>query len=327
MKFIKGIIIGLLFISSQLKGQDSYFSQFYALPIYLSPSLAGSTEQTRFVSIYRNQWANLPNAYVTYAFSFDHYIRNYKSGIGAMVIRNQEGGLYNNTSIGLSYNYTIKINEQLNIRPGIFAATNINNIDYSEIEFADQMTRNSSTTIEVLDKEQIQYYDFSVSALAYTPKYWFGVTGDHLMTLNKQVAFDNIYPPLKMVFYGGAKFKLFENVRSQVDRYFSLSVLYKTQAGFHQFDLGTNFEREPYRIGLWLRGSPGINESFNINALVLLVGTTYKDFLINYSYDITLSRLLSATGGAHEISLSYRFDFRGINNKRKRMAALPCPSF
>ena len=327
MKFKKISIIFLLIISWQLKAQDTYFSQFYAFPIYLSPSLAGSTEQMRVTSIYRNQWANLPNAFVTYAFSIDHYIRDYKSGIGAIVLRNQEGGYYNNTSIGISYNYTIKINHKLNIRPGIYAATHIQNIDYSSLEFADQLTRNSSTTIEVLNKEQIQHYDFAISALAYTPKYWLGVTGDHLLALNKEISYDNTYPSLKIVVYGGAKFELFERVRSQVDRYFSLSFLYKSQAGFNQFDLGTNFEREPYRIGLWLRGSPGINESFNINAVVLLAGITVKNILINYSYDITLSRLLSTTGGAHEISLAYRFDVMRLSDKKKKMAALPCPTF
>ncbi|OFX89356.1 MAG: hypothetical protein A2W99_13750 [Bacteroidetes bacterium GWF2_33_16] len=327
MKNIKLTIVFFFLISWTLKAQDTYFSQFYAFPIYLSPSLAGATEQMRVTSIYRNQWANLPNAYITYAFSIDHYIRDYKSGIGAIVVRNQEGGVYNNTSIGLSYNYTIKINNELNIRPGIFAATHIQNIDYSSLEFADQLSRSSPTSVEVLDKEQVQHYDFAVSALAYTSKYWFGATGDHLMALNKQISYDNTYPSLKIVVYGGAKFELFKRVRSQVDRFFSLSFLYKTQAGFHQFDLGTNFEREPYRVGVWLRGSPGINESFNINAIVLLAGVTVKDILINYSYDITLSRLLSTTGGAHEISLSYRFDVQRLSNKKKKMAALPCPTF
>lgn len=321
-----GALLFVLF-SCQINAQDSYFSQFYAFPIYLSPSLAGATEQLRITSIYRNQWANLPNAYVTYAFSIDHYIRDYKSGIGAIVVRNQEGGLYNNTSIGLSYNYTVKINHNLNIRPGLYAATHIQNIDYSSLEFADQITRDSPTSIEVLEKEQIQHYDFAVSALAYTPKYWFGVTGDHLMALNKQIAIDNTYPDLKIVVYGGAKFQLFERLRTQIDRTFSVSFLYKTQAGFHQFDLGTNFEREPFRVGVWLRGSPGVNESFNINAIVLLAGVTYKNLLINYSYDITLSRLLSTTGGAHEISLGYRFDVQGLNAKKRKMAALPCPQF
>ncbi len=38
-----------------------------------------------------------------------------------------------------------------------------------------------------------------------------------------------------------------------------------------------------------------------------------------------MSRLLSATGGAHEISIAYRFNM-GFKDKRKK-AALPCPYF
>ncbi|MFC2152310.1 type IX secretion system membrane protein PorP/SprF, partial [Bacteroidota bacterium] len=48
-------------------GQDPQFSQFYSSPLYLGPSLAGAAEQSRLIANYRNQWANLPQAFSTYA--------------------------------------------------------------------------------------------------------------------------------------------------------------------------------------------------------------------------------------------------------------------
>ena len=43
-----------------------------------------------------------------------------------------------------------------------------------------------------------------------------------------------------------------------------------------------------------------------------------------YSYDITVSELTPATGGAHEISMTIQFDCR---NKRSKFRAIKCPAF
>lgn len=325
-RFVKYLIYSIIFlVAIQLKGQDPQFSQFYSSPLYLSPSLAGATEQSRVILNYRNQWASLPDAFTTYAFSFDHYIKNYKSGIGGLVLRDTEGGVYNTTTAGVSYSYTIDVNREIKVRPGLTAAYYNRNIKYSELEFADQLTRDATASIEIPKDEQVNHYDFAFSLLGYSEQFWFGATGDHLLALNKNFANDDTYPALKITAYGGARFKLYEHVRSKTDKFVSVSFLYKNQAGFNQLDFGVNYEKEPFRIGLWLRGIPAFKETADLNAVVLLVGYNFKDFLINYSYDISTSRLLASTGGAHEISVAYRFDMG--YTRRKRMGAVPCPYF
>lgn len=328
MKYnIKQIILIalILFTANHLKGQDPQFSQFYSSPIYLSPSLAGATEHSRVIANYRNQWVSLPNAYTTYAVSFDHFIDNYKSGVGIMVLRDQEGGVYNATSAGLAYSYVIDVNRQIKVRPGLTASYYNRNIDFSKLEFADEISRGYVSTIEIPKNEQVHHYDFAFSVLTYTNDYWLGFTGDHLLGLNKQFADDDTYPSLKMTVYGGARFKFSEAVRSNTDKYISLSFFYKNQAGFNQLDIGANYEKKPFRIGLWFRGIPAFEQTADLNAVVLLVGYSFKDILINYSYDISTSRLLASTGGAHEISIAYLFDFN--NGRRKNRGAVPCPQF
>lgn len=324
-KILLYILLGLGFIAKSL-GQDPQFSQFYSSPLYLGPSLAGATEKSRVIANYRNQWANLPNAFSTYAFSLDHYIRNYKSGIGLLVLRDQEGGVYNSTIAGAAYSYTVDVNHLLKIRPGLTASYYNRNINYGELDFADELTRDATSTIEIPKNEQIHHYDFTFSLLAYTDNYWLGVTGDHLLALNQQFSNDVTYPDLKLMAYGGARFKFFESVRSKEDKFISVSFFYKNQAGFNQFDIGTNYEKDPFRIGVWFRGIPAFQETADLNAVVLLVGYTFKDIMINYSYDISTSRLLASTGGAHEISIAYIFDF-GNRNRRGKMGAVPCPQF
>ena len=104
-----------------------------------------------------------------------------------------------------------------------------------------------------------------------------------------------------------------------------LSFFYKNQAGFNQLDIGANYEKDPFRIGLWFRGIPAFEQTADLNAVVLLVGYSFKDILINYSYDISTSRLLASTGGAHEISIAYMFKMN--NGRRKNRGAVPCPQF
>ncbi len=324
---VKYIFVFLgVFLAVQLKAQDPQFSQFYSSPLYLSPSLAGATEQTRLIANYRNQWANLPNAYITYAFSFDHYVSDYKSGVGLLVLRDQEGGVYNTTTAGVAYSYAIDVNNNIKVRPGLTASYYNRSINYSELDFADELSRGATSSIEIPKNEQVNHYDFALSVLTYTDKYWLGATTDHLLALNKQFAEDDTYPSLKISAYGGVKFQLFETVRSKIDRFVSLSFFYKNQAGFNQLDLGVNYEKDPFRIGLWFRGIPAFEEDADLNAVVLLVGYSFNDILINYSYDISTSRLLASTGGAHEISIAYKFGSdRG--GRRRKMGAVPCPSF
>ena len=130
---------------------------------------------------------------------------------------------------------------------------------------------------------------------------------------------------MKITLYGGARFKFHEKYRSKTDKFISVSFLYKNQARFNQLDIGANYEMEPFRIGLWFRGIPAFSETADLNAVVLLVGYNFKDVMINYSYDISTSRLLASTGGAHEISIAYRIDFG--TRKKYKMGAVPCPYF
>ena len=320
------IILFLVILGLQLKGQDPQFSQFYSSPLYLSPSLAGASGETRLIANYRNQWASLPSAYTTYAFSMDHYIPGYKSGVGILVLRDQHGGVYNTNIAGASYSYTVDINHQLSIRPGLQAAYYNRNVNYNALEFADQLYRGATTTIEIPKNEQVHHYDFAFSLLTYSTNFWFGASGDHLLALNQQFASDYTYPSLKITLYGGYKFSLIKSVRSETNRSFSLSFLYKNQAGFNQLDIGSNYEKEPFRIGIWFRGIPAFEETADLNAVVLLAGYSFDDFLINYSYDISTSRLLAATGGSHEISIAYKFNMDLVARRSKRKA-VPCPEF
>lgn len=323
------MLFGFTLISIvKLASQDPQFSQYYSSPLYLSPSLTGASEQTRMILNYRDQWPNIQGEFITTAFSIDHYLEKYRSGIGILVLKeNEGGGLYNLTNLGVLYSYTIKVNRNLQLRPGFQFQSFNRFIDFQKMEFADQIIRNSSSSIELTRNERVQHYDLSTSLLAYSQNYWIGLTSDHLLSLSKALAADDTYFPIKLAAYGGLKFKLEQKNFLKQDKQLFVSFFYKSQAKFKQLDVGTYYENYPLKVGMWFRGIPVFKETAGLNAVILLFGYSFKNISINYSYDITTSRLITATGGAHEVSIAYQIDLNSKIKMKKKMSAVPCPQF
>jgi Type IX secretion system membrane protein PorP/SprF len=72
-----------------------------------------------------------------------------------------------------------------------------------------------------------------------------------------------------------------------------------------------------------------VADQINSDAVIALVGYRHEKFSVGYSYDLTVSKLGTASGGAHEVSLGYTFDFYG-SAKAKRIRKdkqVSCPKF
>lgn len=99
---------------------------------------------------------------------------------------------------------------------------------------------------------------------------------------------------------------------------------YKQQSQFRQLDLGVYWYRDPLVVGFWYRGIPLYKEVFNRDAVTALIGIKTRHLNIGYSYDFTISKLVTNTGGSHEISLGYTFKTKPVKHKPR---AVPCPEF
>ena len=110
--FILAVCIPGIWVN--VTAQDPQFSQFYAAPLYLSPSFAGMTQQARAGINYRNQWPSIEASFLTYSAYFDYYFADYYSGVGFLLNRDTEGlaGL-NSTSVALQYSYNLYLTEKL----------------------------------------------------------------------------------------------------------------------------------------------------------------------------------------------------------------------
>jgi type IX secretion system PorP/SprF family membrane protein len=325
-KFIIILILGL--VVRFAFGQDPHFSQFYATPLYLAPSFAGSSENTRLMTNYRDQWPKMPGTFVTYSFAADHYIDEYNSGLGLFVMKDQAGsGKIDITSISANYAYRVKLNNKWFFRPGLKVFYYQNFINYNKIIFNDQLDfeQNNPTSVEIPEDNRTNYIDFGTSFLFHNDQFWVGGAADHLIKASPSFRDNLNYAPMKYSIFGGANIPI-EKLRFQRKIHKMIATFQlKRQGQTQQLDLGAYYQKNSIMVGLWYRGIPLVTPTPTTDALILLLGYTNSNMTIGYSYDLTISRLITYTGGAHELSFIYRFNSENLFG-RERHSAIPCPA-
>jgi type IX secretion system PorP/SprF family membrane protein len=340
----KTFYLFLLFVfSSQLgKSQDLQFSQYYQAPLYLNPGFTGITQQQRFVVNHRLQWPSLPQAFATYAASYDIFVEELRSGFGFLFTTDKMGSAgWRTTTAGALYSYKVKITENLVFSPGLYFGYGSNGIDRSKIRLGDGLQYpRSDGTYNSLDSDQAKlgnqsYFDVGSGFLLYSRKLWLGASFQHMNKPNISVLGDESRLPMKTSIHGGARLNLSgggtRKPTGKID-YLTPSFIYRMQgSSFSQLDLGLNYHIDPVSVGIWYRGKPfqkSVINSITQDALILQLGMYFKNLTVGYSYDFTISELQTATGGAHELSIIYEFSAKPSNRAvKQKYRLIPCPTF
>lgn len=338
MRRIGYIALLLVGFSTNLVGQDMQFSQFYAAPMYINPAFTGSTIQHRFVMNYRHQWPNIPGAFESYHASYDYNAAEINSGFGLILNREEAGSFGLTTNLAaLSYAYRFQLQRKLYLQPGLKIGYAFRGIDYSKLVFNDQLESSSSLTADedAFSEETISYPDLSSGLLVYGEYYWAGFSVNHLNRPNQTLLGEGNESelPMKYSVHAGYKFQLSGPIKRRLSaKEVMLAIHYKSQGVFDQFDMGAYYNHAPFVFGLWYRGIPGFKAYEagyqNNDAITFLVGYTIPDrnFRIGYSYDATISRLATNSGGSHEISIIYELASKR-QKRRNRRFIVPCAKF
>lgn len=328
------LISVLLFLSVICLGQDAHFSMFYSNPLYLAPSFAGSTGKNRVAASYRNQWPEAKQGYVSYSFAFDHHFEKLNSGVGILLFNDVAGtGNLSTTNIGVLYSYDFKATPWIHIRPGMHLMYTQRGIDFLRLTWRDQMSAvgNAPSTAEPPSYDNVGDIDFSASLMSYGDKFWAGLSFDHLLMPNQSLYYNEYQQgnlariPIKWQVFGGTKHVVGQTLLRPTPTVMQLAFLYKKQADFSQLDLGFYYHYDPLVLGLWYRGIPIVSQNDKNDAVILLAGIKTSSFNIGYSYDFTVSKLITSSGGSHEISVSYLFSKPDKKRRPKKM--VPCPEF
>lgn len=340
-KIIPFILLGWFVAVSNTYGQDPQFSQYYAAPLYLNPGFVGVTPQQRMVVNHRVQWPNLPQAFSTYSFSYEMFVNELKSGFGILATTDKMGSAgWRTTYVGLLYSYKVRVNKNWVFSPGLYFGYGNNGIDRSKLQLRDGLEFDGSSLDPELNKlGNTSFFDFSAGAVLYNKSLWFGFSSYHLNRPNLSILGQESRLPIRINVHGGMKLPLYNGPRtlSKVS-YLTPSFVYRMQgASFQQLDVGLQYHIDPVAVGVWYRGIP-IKDTFKDesdiiqvvqkDAVVFVMSLLFGNFQVGYSYDFTISRLQTSTGGSHEVSLIYEFVAKGFRKGVKRKDKLiPCPSF
>ena len=135
---------------------------------------------------------------------------------------------------------------------------------------------------------------------------------------------------MRFSLHGGYNYVIKQNVKKQQISGLTFVGHYKAQGKWDQLDLGTYYRFKIITAGVHYRGIPLLKRNGytqpNHDALVGLLGFEYNDFAFAYSYDLTISKLIADSRGAHEISLIWEFASEKQKRKRSRFM-IPCAKF
>ncbi len=333
---MKRFLLLLLLVNSVAAlAQDPQFSQYYQAPLYLNPGFAGITPQQRFVANARIQWPSLPQAFTTYAFSYDIFVNELRSGFGLLVTTDKMGSAgWRTNTVNLMYSYKVKLTENLVFSPGLSFGFGSNGIDRNKLRLGDGLQYDGvSLDPEVSRLGNQSYFDFGSGFLLYSKKLWLGASFAHMNQPNLSVLNDVSRLGMKTAIHGGVRLDLNGGIRAPARvSYLTPSFIYRMQGNrFTQLDLGLNYHVDPISIGVWYRGKPfktSVINSVEQDALILFLGLYFKNFNIGYSYDFTISEMATASGGAHEVSIVYElFAKPSSKNSKKKYKLIPCPTF
>ncbi len=312
------ILIFSICIPELITAQDPEFSQFYAVPLYLNPALAGTGNSSRIILIYRDQWSLISRAYITYAVSFDQYINKINGSVGILFTGDRAcNGIVVTNGFSAIYAYRINLNN-FNVQAGVQASFFQKRVNWSELVFGDMLDPrygliNISTNEIIPNEPSVLYADFSFGLVGYNENIFGGFSIKHLAQPNVSFS-DNSYAskiPLRFTIHAGTIMHF--NKNHQRESFLSPDILYTQQNIFKQLNLGLYWSKSFFLAGFRIRHTFN-----NSDALIPLIGFRKKFYKITYSYDITISSLsVARTGGSHELSVEMQFNPKVNKSKIK----------
>ena len=312
------VVMSLLlscFLQVAVMAQDVVYSQFMFDALSVNPGLAGINDYYKLSCGFRDQWVQIPNAYVSYFASYDQNLELYNSGIGLQLFRNVDGGVYSRTSAELYYSYRFQISDDVLISPGLQLALVQRAFNVSGLTLPAQ-----NTSAQLEDRSAL-FPDFAVGVVAnYSDRFSLGVAAHHLNAPAETLSeINNKRTPMSL---SAHLISYFPFGLGRFDKYqfvFSPGVYYRTQQYQNFLQVGMNLAYDPVFAGLWMRASDG----FKPESAIFMAGLELFNARITYNFDYKLANMQSEFPGtgAHEIVLTWKI------HPKKQMRAIKCSKF
>lgn len=286
-------------------------------PVYLNPALTGNFEgDWRFSGNQKSQWRSVSRPYNSFALSAEnkeelllpglyHAFNLYHDAAGDGNLRTIE------LNLSTAYQYYLDADSTKSITAGVQVGFNRKSIDFSQLNFDNQFDGyqfdENLATNEFLTLENYTNLNLAIGAIyTYNPEKrkklttgigWFNITQPKQSFLNNQtvkrdqrlvIHAKGIYPINYQLDLQPGMFLQFQGKYKEIVVGSNIRYIYKDKKGEYI---------APY-AGLWFR---------NRDALNLVIGAYYNNWIAGMSYDVNLSKLLPASNvrGGLEFSVQY----------------------
>jgi type IX secretion system PorP/SprF family membrane protein len=317
-------VLALALFAIEVRAQDPHFSQFYANPIYTNPAFAGGSYVGRIGLNYRSQWPSISGTFRTFSASYDEHFNKLNGGIGLLATNDEAGvGTLRSTSASFIYSYQIILSKYVTMRAGIQVGFTQKTIDFSKLQFFDQIIRTQgfvrATSEKPIEGPKI-YPNINVGTVIYSNKFYAGFA-IHNLNEPEQGFYGTAASkiPMRYTAHGGLIIPIRKNRDPKKESNFYPNVLYMQQLGTHQINLGMYVSQGPVVFGTYFRQSVNTSDAF-----ILLLGIRTQKVKIGFSYDVVTSKVYSGAAQSYEVSLGFELKKRTPKSKVRNIR---CPEF
>jgi type IX secretion system PorP/SprF family membrane protein len=302
------LFIGSLLTLGLSAQQMSGFTQYQSTIMYSNPAYAGMRRGICINGLMRQQWAGFSDTErgddlspQTFLISVDSPIKVLHGGVGGSIVQDVQGSLMKDINLQFSYSF----HADLSIGTlGIGVGVNLTNKSLDGSKFDPVDTDPILLTSEQGDLRA----DANFGLFLMNPdRYYFGIAVSNLL----ETTYKKLDP-------------LGNDAGMKNDRTFVVNAAYNFVLNNPLFEIEpsamviSDLTSTQYNLSAIVtyndRFWGGLNGRFgNFESIGIIVGVSFKDFRIGYSYDINLMGL--SIPGSHEISLGYCFKLKGDHSK------------
>lgn len=255
-----------------------------------NPAEAGTRDYIPVYLSARKQWVGLENAPQAQDVSV-HAPIGQKLGVGIQLY-NEVTGVTDRTGGNLAFSYRVKTSEKGTLAFGISAM-------FTQFSFdRDKIVTQNPNDLALLNTN-LSYFipDASFGLNYFGDKFRLGLSAVNLIQTKKDLSSIMVNNTLDRVIYldGSVKIGLSKNI----DLIPSVFTRYMVQAPFvYEGNLRLMFN-DLIWVGAGYRSQ---------DALVIEAGLEYKNFVVGYAYDYTLSDISTISNGTHEVIIGYQIN-------------------
>jgi type IX secretion system PorP/SprF family membrane protein len=330
---IKNLVFLILCLSpTSIWGQDPHFSNFNYNKMYYNPAYAGIDYGIKLNMAYRRQWPKIPSKFQTFYTGFDQGMRVARGvgGFGLIVVSNTEGeGVLQNYTIGIPISARVPIAEKSLIQVGVMPSIGFNSINWDRFIFSGQLNPyygninpsgfvspddgiSHRSYVDLFNIGGVYRYENNSSqanSYRFYRKFEIGLSAFHLSEPNQSFTHSEAPLPARYVLF--TNYTVSVPLKSAGLLFIEPSFLGESQSQMFSYMLGvtTSFVDSNIDFGVWFR-----NRNTNLQNTDAIVFLFAYRFLVDkanntvlttsLSYDITTSKLVDASRGSPEVTIS-----------------------